>query len=75
MVRTIGLYESGALAEEAPVDRLRACVNWLNHQNETFVQSFSMDKLIRLHAYATCRQDLPEFADSWSEQQIDDALR
>ena len=57
-----------------PIEKLRRMVNWYNYQNETFNMSFqSIAELEKLYDYAMSRQDLPEFADSWTDTQLNAA--
>lgn len=56
-------------------EELRAVVNWIDWQDEGFLDRFSSSDLVRLWRYGRDHEsEVNEFADSWSDEQIAAAL-
>lgn len=62
------------MAEQTGAEKLRAIVAWLNQNEENFLDRFGASELIRLWEHASTG-DVREFADTWSEKEIAEALR
>jgi hypothetical protein len=60
--------------EKYGIEKLRTCVAYLDNLDESFNQRFTAGELFQIWRAALAHDDWPEMADTWSEEQIAEAL-
>lgn len=62
--------------EQIGAEKLRASATWIDHQNESFLERFTAHELVMLYEHGrTHDAEVCGFADTWGEEQIQEALR
>jgi hypothetical protein len=56
------------------IDELRATVEFFDWCNESFNQLFTLTQLVRLRRYCKAHPELPEFPDSWDDDELEKAF-